>query len=68
MIDVLKLYTNVRVDMVSHIAEMPAPEGMVMASIDGEGSCRQFVIADVSRDGAWITASVSDTVTLAQWR
>ena len=43
-----------------------APE--VMSSVDDEGRESRFVIADISRDGAWVSASVDATTTLSAWR
>jgi hypothetical protein len=40
----------------------------VVASVDGAGSDREYVIADITRDGAWITMDVSDAPTLPAWR
>lgn len=36
----------------------------VMVSVDSD----QLVIADVSRDGAWLTMPVSETAVLQDWR
>ena len=43
-----------------------APE--VMASVDDEGRESRFVIADISRDEAWVSASVDAATALSAWR
>ncbi|MFW5937300.1 MAG: DUF7556 family protein [Halanaeroarchaeum sp.] len=43
-----------------------APE--VMASVDDEGRESRFVIADISRDEAWVSASADAATALAAWR
>ncbi len=40
-------------------------KGEVMASVDEEEG--EFVIADISREGAWLTIRVPDAATLAEW-
>lgn len=42
--------------------------GTVMASIDGDRECARLIIADVSRDDAWISMPEQDTPSLALWR
>ncbi|MFB6070552.1 MAG: hypothetical protein ABEJ76_05955 [Halanaeroarchaeum sp.] len=43
-----------------------APE--VMASVDEQAGESRFVIADISRDGAWVSAPAAAATTLAAWR
>ena len=42
-------------------------ETEVMASVQ-EGSVDQFIIADISRDGAYMTVALEDATTLPEWR
>ena len=48
-----------------------APRGRdgheVMASIDTEGEIPNLIIADITEDGAWICASMSDSIVLQEW-
>jgi len=43
-----------------------APE--VMASIDAEGDDPRLVIADITADGTWLSASEAGAASLAEWR
>lgn len=40
----------------------------VMASIDDEGAEERLVIADVSRDDAWLAVPSADAAALGEWR
>lgn len=40
----------------------------VIASVDGEGSAREFVLADISEDDAWLAMAADDAPTLPAWR
>lgn len=40
----------------------------IMASVDRTGAVSRFVIADVSRDDAWIAIIVSEALPLESWR
>ena len=40
----------------------------VMAAIDRSGAAARFVIADVSRDGTWLTIPRSEAPMLREWR
>lgn len=40
----------------------------VIASVDGEGPRREFVLADISEDGAWLSMDAEDAPTLPAWR
>jgi hypothetical protein len=40
----------------------------VMASIDDDGTEKEFVIADISRDDSWITIPLKEAATLPNWR
>jgi hypothetical protein len=39
-----------------------------MASIDDDGTEKEFVIADISRDDSWITIPLKEAATLPNWR
>lgn len=41
---------------------MAEPGGEVMASIEWEGSPSRFIIADSSRDDAWISIGVAEAI------
>lgn len=45
-----------------------ADDGTVMASIDEGGHEMRLVIADVSRDGAWVSIPADDAVDVEHWR
>ena len=51
----------------THTAATEA-DGTVMGAIDEEPDGQQFVVADISRDDAWLTAPLSDAATLEEWR
>jgi len=40
----------------------------VMASVDDDGAVERFVIADISRDDAWVMLPLSEAATLSDWR
>ena len=44
----------------------PSPE--VMASVEEAGSKTRLVIADISQDGAWVSADTTATRGLEAWR
>jgi hypothetical protein len=54
--------------------ETPASDGHrgfdeeVMAAIDRSGAAARLVIADVSRDGTWLTIPRSEAPMLREWR
>lgn len=43
-------------------------DGTVMASIDEGGHASSLVIADVSRDEAWVSISTDEAVDLEAWQ
>lgn len=45
-----------------------AHTGEVMAAVDTDGGVERVVIADVERDGAWLSAAVSDAAALVSMR
>lgn len=40
----------------------------VMASLDGDGPESRLVIADISRDEAWVSMTANDATPLSAWR
>lgn len=40
----------------------------VMASVDGEGATRRYVIADIAVEDAWLSVRDADAVQLPAWR
>ena len=44
-----------------------SPETEVMGAIE-EGTVERFVLADISRDGAYITMPLAEAASLAEWR
>lgn len=40
----------------------------VVASVDGEGSAQEYVIADITEDGAWLSMQAEDAPDLPSWR
>ncbi len=55
--------------MVSDLTRAPRGRDSheVMASIDTEGDIPNLIIADITEDGAWICASMSDSIVLQEW-
>ena len=50
-------------------ATIPAvADDEVMASIDDDGTEKEFVIADISRDDSWITLPLKEAATLPNWQ
>lgn len=40
----------------------------VMASVDSTPARPEFVIADITRDDAWLSVNADDAPTLPEWR
>ena len=40
----------------------------VMAAVDDGSGAAEFVIADISRDGAWVSVQLTDATGLDDWR
>lgn len=40
----------------------------VVSSVDGEGSSKEYVIADITADGAWLAMQADDAPDLPDWR
>lgn len=53
-------------DATSTATAGPSPE--VMASVEEAGSETRLVIADISQDGAWVSATETATRGLDAWR
>lgn len=43
-------------------------ETEVMAAIDGDGTQKRVIIADITRDGAWLAVPLSEAASLPAWR
>ncbi|MFW5922381.1 MAG: DUF7556 family protein [Halodesulfurarchaeum sp.] len=56
--------------MVSNATSMAATESAaeVMAAVEKDDSQSRYVIADISRDEAWVTAAMDATLDLEAWR
>jgi hypothetical protein len=56
--------------MVSDATSMAATEqsGEIMAAVEEAGSQTRYVIADISRDGAWVSAPTAAARDLEAWR
>ncbi len=53
-------------DATSAANDAPSPE--VMASVEEAGAQSRLVIADISRDDAWVSADTTATRGLEAWR
>ncbi len=40
----------------------------IVSSIDSDGTRKEYVIADISADGAWLSMHVDDAPQLPSWR
>jgi len=40
----------------------------VVSSLDGEGASKEYVIADITADGAWLAMQAEDAPDLPDWR
>ena len=49
-------------------ASDPVEDGDVMVSVDGDGPAARVVIADISRDGAWISFPLAEAAAIGDWR
>lgn len=54
--------------MVSDTASVDPTDAEVMASVDAAPGRTELVIADVSRDDAWLSVRVADAPLLRDWR
>lgn len=42
--------------------------GDVMSAVDSTGDTERFVVADVTRDDAWLATPTADAVSTVEWR
>ncbi|ADB62570.1 hypothetical protein Htur_3708 [Haloterrigena turkmenica DSM 5511] len=47
---------------------MTSDDDTVVGSIDSTDSSTEYVIADISADGAWLSMQADDAPTLPAWR
>ncbi len=55
----------------SHMATNPhamASDDTIVGSIDSTAASDEYVIADISADGAWLSMQADDAPTLPAWR
>jgi len=50
------------------VSESVSGRPEVMASVDDDGTTRRYVIADLSRDEAWISMRVAQSASLLSWQ
>jgi hypothetical protein len=50
-----------------HTPVADGSDAEVMASIDASSSSPSYIIADISRDDAWLSVSEADAPVLAEW-
>lgn len=50
-----------------HTPVADGSDAEVMASIDGSAGSSSYIIADISRDDAWLSVRQSDAPVLAEW-
>lgn len=46
----------------------PSADETIVGSIDSAGADDEYVIADISADGAWLSMRAEDAPTLPAWR
>jgi len=54
--------------MATDVTTVGGESSDVMASVDEGAGTSEFVIADVSRDGAWLSIQLRDATVLDDWR
>lgn len=59
------MYSHSMVPDTAAVLAESAPD--VMASVDDDGSTERFVIADISRDDAWLSMPLSEATILSDW-
>jgi hypothetical protein len=59
------MFTHMESDSV--VASEVAPEAEVMAAVE-DGPVDQYIIADVSRDDAYLTLPLAEAASLPAWR
>ncbi|MFP4217292.1 MAG: hypothetical protein ACLFR6_00360 [Salinarchaeum sp.] len=54
------------------MAASPGPHGhddaTIIGSVDGDGVGQEYVIADITEDGAWLATEITDAIELDSWR
>ena len=40
----------------------------IVGAVDDDGTSKEYVIADITEDGAWVSREVDDAPTLPAWR
>jgi len=48
--------------------ERSGKSGEVVSAVEGSGRTEQLVVADITRDEAWVTVDTDDAVTTTEWR
>jgi hypothetical protein len=43
-------------------------EGEVMTAVDGNGGAADVVIADISREEAWLSLPLAEAASIPEWR
>ncbi|MCU4753579.1 hypothetical protein OB919_16570 [Halobacteria archaeon AArc-curdl1] len=51
-----------------HTRQSTVSSETVLSSIDSDGRRDEYVIADISADGAWLSMGADDAPTLTAWR
>ena len=51
-----------------HSRRNAVSEDTVCSSIDSDGRRDEYVIADISADGAWLSMAAEEAPTLVSWR
>jgi len=52
---------------VRSVEQRSVDEREVVATVDGAGDRARFVVADIVRDDAWVSAPESDACSLDEW-
>ncbi|WP_202593545.1 DUF7556 family protein [Halococcus sediminicola] len=49
-------------------ATLPATANDIMASVDDNGTRKEFIIADISRDNSWLSIPLTEAAPLPNWQ
>jgi|AntDeeMetagen285_2_1112576.scaffolds.fasta_scaffold20465_1 hypothetical protein len=52
----------------SGYSEMSTDTREIVGTIDDDGHGGEYVIADITRDGAWVAMDVADAAELSDWQ